>query len=196
MATIQRALIALILLAGFSGCSFENPLSGPNKDLNTWLLGVWEHKTEKGQVYRATITPKTGDRYWVNIQKLGTKKSLTKVYQFEGWISRVGNSRFLTLQCLESPGDIAPDSYVFAHYQVLDQHNIRIRIPQIDADPSASSYELRKAVRARLKDNSLYPDKGSDWLRISEVYWSTTDEPQPYQPLRDPLPKEEKAENP
>jgi hypothetical protein len=92
------------------------------------------------------------------------------------------------MKCLESPGDLTPDTYVFVHYQVLDQLHVRMRIPQIDADPSASSYQLRKEVRAKLRDRTLYPDAGSDWQKVSEVYWATGDEPQPFQPLRFPEP--------
>ncbi len=193
MGTTTRALILIATIALLAGCNFENPLtSHPSKDLNSWLLGVWEYKDEKGIVHKATVSPKTGDRYWVNVQKLGTRRSPTKVYVFEAWISRVGNSSFLTLQALQTPGDIPVDSYSFVHFQVLDQNHVRIRIPQLGSDPSASSYELRKEIRYRLKDNSLYSDAGSDWARISEVYWSTGDEPQPFQPLRFPETKFDK----
>lgn len=187
MGNTTRALIVIATLAFLVGCQFENPLtSHPSKDLNTWLLGVWEYKDDKGIVHKATVTPKTGDRYWVNVQKLGKRNSPTKVYVFEAWISRVGNSSFLTLRALEIPGDIPTDTYAFVHYQVLDQNHVRIRVPQLGSDPSASSYELRKEIRFRLKDGSLYSDAGADWSKISEVYWSTGDEPQPFQPLRFP----------
>lgn len=175
----------LTLLGG--GCSFENPLtSSPSKDINSWLLGVWEHKDEKGQSYRATVVPQSGDRYWVNVQTLGKSRTQKKSYQFDAHISRVGRSNFLTLKCISSSGNPVPGNYSFAHYQVLDQNHVRIRIPAIEAEPSASSYELRKEVRAKLKDNSLYPDQGSDWTRTSEVHWSGDDLPQPFQPLRYP----------
>jgi hypothetical protein len=187
MGTTTRALILIAALAFLAGCNFENPLtSHPTKDLNTWLLGVWEYKDEKGIVHKATVTPKTGDRYWVNVQTLGTRKSAKKVYVFEAWISRVGNSSFLTLQALETSGDIPLDGYSFVHFQVLDQNNVRIRVPQLGSDASATSYELRKEIRTRLKDGSLYSEERSDWTRVSEVYWSTGDEPQPFQPLRFP----------
>lgn len=175
---------ALVLL---SGCGFENPLtSSPSKDLNTWLLGVWEHETEKGESFRTTVTPKTGDRYWVTIQKLAKSGKPARSMSFEAYISRVGRSNFLTLKCLDGGPEIAEGQYAFVHYQVLDQNGVRIRIPGLEADPSASSYQLRKEIRAKVKAGTLYPDIGSNWRRISEVYWATGDEPQPMQPLRFP----------
>lgn len=181
---LPALLGALVFL---TGCGFENPLTGwPSKDLNTWLLGVWEHKNEKGESFRATVTPKTGDRYWVTVQKLGKAGKPARSMSFEGYISRVGRSNFLTLKCLEGGQEIAEGQYAFVHYQVLDQNGVRIRVPGLEAGPSATGYQLRKEIRAKVKAGTLYPDIGTDWRRISEVYWSTGDEPQPMQPLRFP----------
>ncbi|GAB4174925.1 MAG: hypothetical protein Fur0032_14660 [Terrimicrobiaceae bacterium] len=181
---LPALLGALVFL---SGCGFENPLTGrPSKDLNTWLLGVWEHKSEKGERFRAIVTPKTGDRYWVTVQKLAKSGKPARSMSFEAYISRVGRSNFLTLKCLEGGPEIAAGRYAFAHYQVLDQNSVRIRLPALDADPSASGYQLRKEIRAKVKDGTLYPDIGTAWQRISEVYWAKGDEPQPMQPLRFP----------
>jgi len=185
---VSLALLALALITGMTGCRFDNPLSGSSsKDLNSWLLGVWEHKDDKGKVlYRSTVTPKSSGRYWVRIQKPGGGPS--KNYLFEAWISRVGRSSFLTLLSVEGPSEMPPGSHAFAHYQVLDQNNVRIRIPQLESPPEASSMQLRKEVRKRLKEESLYPDPGTNWQRVSEVYWSGDDAPQPFQPLRFPTP--------
>ena len=38
-----RALALLLLCTLLTGCYFEHPLTGgPSKDINSWLLGVWE----------------------------------------------------------------------------------------------------------------------------------------------------------
>ena len=42
----------------------------------------------------------TGDRYFVSFQLPRAQKSAArKVWEFEGWISRVAYSRFLSLKC-------------------------------------------------------------------------------------------------
>ena len=71
-----RALAWLLLSTLLTGCFFEHPLtSGPSKDINSWLLGVWEGTDSKGRTYRARIVPITGDRYYVSFRSLGRKKA-------------------------------------------------------------------------------------------------------------------------
>ncbi len=181
-----RALALLCTLLG--GCYFDYPLTGePSKDINSWLLGVWEHKDAKGRVYRARVVPVTGDRYFVSFQARGRKERDKKVWEFEGWISRVAYSRFLSLKCNVSSGEVPEGGFVFVNYQVIDQNTVIIRPLQLDSPPETSSYELRAEVRRRLKEGSLMPVEGARWTRISEVYWEPgyTGE-QPFQPLRFP----------
>ena len=194
MPIYSRVLAVLAAVAFLAGCSFEHPLTKyPSSDLNTWLLGVWEHTGEKGEKYRAQVTPQTSDRYWIVVEKAGKTRAQTKTYRFSAHISRVGNSKFLTLECLEGAGDLPDGRFVFAHHQVLDQNHLRIRIPQLDSPPEASGYQLRKEIRRKLRDNSLYPDPGTVWNRTSEVYWAESDGLQPKQALRFPIEDERKA---
>ena len=181
-----RALALLCTL--LAGCYFDHPLTGgPLKDINSWLLGVWEHKDAKGRVYRARVVPVTGDRYFVSFQAGGRKARDKKVWEFEGWISRVAYSRFLSLQCNVSSGEVPEGGFVFVNYQVIDQNTVITRPLQLDSSPETSSYELRDEVRRRLKEGSLMPVEGARWTRVSEVYWEPgyTGE-QPFQPLRFP----------
>jgi hypothetical protein len=188
-----RALAWLLLCTLLTGCFFEHPLTGgPSKDINTWLLGVWESKDSKGRAYRARVVPITGDRYFVSFQVLGRKKVPTKVWQFEGWISRVAYSPFLSLQCTASSGEVPEGAFVFANYQVMDQNTVVTRRLELGSPPEATSQQLREELRQRLKDNSLTPDEGLKWTRISEVYWDPNyTEEQPFQPLRFPTPRPE-----
>ena len=166
-----RALALLLLCTLLAGCYFENPLTGgPSKDINSWLLGVWEHKDTKGRTYRARVVPITGDRYFVSFQVLGRRKE-KKVWEFEGWISRVSYSRFLSLKCSVSSGDVPEGAFVFVNYQVVDQNTVITRRLEIDSPPEATSQQLRAEVRQRLKEDSLMPAEGLRWKRISEVYW-------------------------
>lgn len=183
-----RAFALLLFSVLLAGCYFDHPLTtGPSADINTWLLGVWEHKDEKGKVFRAGVMPLTGDRYTIWFRALGKRPSDTKEWRFEAWHSRVGNSTFLTLKCEKSAGEVPVDAFVFAHAQVLDQTHVIMRPLQIDVGPEATSFELRKEVRAKLKDRALLPELGSTWTRIAEVYWRPSDEGEgSFQPIRFP----------
>ena len=183
-----RALALLSLCTLLAGCYFDHPLTGgPLKDINSWLLGVWEHKDAKGKVYRARVVPLTGDRYFVSFQAAGRKGRDKKVWEFEGWISRIAYSRFLSLKCNVSSGEVPEGAFVFVNYQVIDQNTVIIRPVQLDSPSETASYELRAEVRRRLKEESLMPAEGAKWERTSEVYWEPgyTGE-QPFQPLRFP----------
>jgi len=188
MRTNLRALALLLFSVLLAGCYFDHPLtSGPSDDLNTWLLGVWESKDDKGRTIRAGVVPLAPDRYTVWYRILGKRPQDTKEWRFEAWPSRVGNSTFLSLKCEKSGGEVPVGAYVFLHYQVLDQLRLITRPLQLDSGPEATSYELRKEVRAKLKERSLLPEMGTVWMRIAEVYWRPGDEGDgSFQPTRFP----------
>ncbi len=184
-----RALALLLFSVLLAGCYFDHPLTGsPSKDINTWLLGIWEHKDEKGKIYHTQITPLTGDRYAVSFRSVAKNPRDTKLWTFEGWTSRVGNSLFLNLKCLTSAGEVPEGGFVFVHYQVIGQNEVIIRPLQLDMPSDSSSYHLRVQIRRQLKEKTLLPIEGAAWKRISEIYWNRGDEwtPQPNQPLRYP----------
>ena len=171
-----------------AGCHFDNPLtSRPSKDLNTWLLGVWECKGKDGKVSSLRVTPIAADRYSFRASIPGKTPKDLKKYEFEGWISHVEDTNYLTLRCQLSPGDIPVGSYVFFHSQLLDQNNVRLRWLQLDVPPSATSRELRNEVRLRSKDRLLYdPSKSTDWKRVEEVVWTKDGETPSFKPIRNP----------
>jgi len=188
------AAFAVVLLGG---CYFDNPLtSESSKNLNTWLLGVWEHTDEKGKVSRIMVTPVTESRYFVKAAIAGKGPRDVKKYDFEGWTSRVGDTLFVTLKALETRGDIPTGAHVFCQVQLLDQNNIRIRTLQLDSSPSTSSFELRKEVRAKLKAQTLYAEKSTKWRRVEEVFWSMDGEDPAFRPIRNPVFGLEPVQNP
>ena len=199
----MRFLALALALLTFAGCSYKYPLTGgPSKDINTWLLGIWEHKDEKGNVYRASVQPLTGDRMTVWFRALGKTPKQTKQWKGEAWISRVGHANFLTIKCLESADDFPVDAFTFVHYQVLDQNHVATRPLQLDGMAEATSFQLRKEVRKKWKEKTLLPQDGALWTRIAEVYWDKSgQEEQPFIPPRyvpppDPaLQKSEKQES-
>lgn len=189
MKFLLRHIPVVLLVLTLSGCYFDHPLTGgPSKDVNTWLLGVWESKDDKDRVSRVMVTPIQADRYAVQLAVPGKKPKEIKRYEFEAWSSRVGDTRFLTLRCLESPGDIPTGAHVFAQVQLLDQNHVRTRGLNLGSAASASSYELRKEVRGKLKDLSLYEGAPSiGWTRVEEVFLSTDGSDPAFKPLRNPM---------
>lgn len=189
MRFLLRLVPAVFLALSFSGCYFDHPLTGgPSKDVNTWLLGVWESKDEKGRISRVMVTPMTPDRYAVQLAAPGKSPRDIKRYEFEAWPSRVGDTLFLTLRSLESPGDIPTGAHVFLQAQLLDQGHVRTRGLKLDSAPSASSFELRKEIRSKLKARTLYEGAQSVvWTRVEEVFWSTDGRDPAFKPLRNPM---------
>jgi hypothetical protein len=166
---------------------FRHPLTGgPFKDVNSWLLGVWEHKDARAGCIAQGSSLSQGTLFR-GFQSGGRKARDKKVWEFEGWISRVAYTRFLSLKCNVSSGEVPEGGFVFVNYQVIDQNTVIIRPLQLDSPPETLSYDLRAEVRRRLKEGSLMPVEGATWKRVSEVYWEPgyTGE-QPFQPLRFP----------
>jgi hypothetical protein len=83
MRILLRSVLAILPLL-LAGCFFENPLtSKPSENLNTWLLGEWEHRDKNGAVSRAVVTPLSGDSY--NVQVSIAKRGLRRSYHFKSW---------------------------------------------------------------------------------------------------------------
>jgi hypothetical protein len=185
-----RALAVVAATVLMAGCYFDHPLTGnSSKELNSWLLGVWEYKDAKGKVYRAAMIPRSGGRYQVWFRAIGKRPKDTKEWQFEAWVSRVGSGNFLTFRCVQSAGEVPEGAYVFAHYQVLDQNHVALRPLDLDKEFDTSSYRLRVEIRRKLKQNTLLPvEAGAVWTRIAEVYWDpeSGDDPS-FTPLRFPV---------
>ena len=184
-----RLVPAVFFALTLVGCYFDHPLTTiPSKVINTWVLGVWESTDDKGRVSRVMVTPLKGDRYTVQLAVPGKKPKEMNRYEFEAWPSKVGDTLFLSLRCQASPGDIPTGSHVFAQVQLLDQNHVRTRGLNLDSPPSASSFDLRKEVRNKLKDHSLYQGTPSvAWSRVAEVFWSTKGEDPAFKPIRNQM---------
>ena len=189
MRFFARLVPGVFFVLTLAGCFFDHPLTTvPSKDMNTWVLGVWESTDDKGRVSRVMVTPIKADRYAVQLTVPGKKPKEVKRYEFEAWPSKVGDTLFLSLRCLTSPGDIPTGSHVFAQVQLLDQNHVRTHGLQLDSPSSASSFELRKEVRNKLKDHSLYTGTPSvAWSRVAEVFWSTNGGDPVFKPIRNQM---------
>ena len=185
-ATRIALLFVPFLLAG---CWFQNPLTPVgSENLNTWFLGEWQHKDRNGAISRALVTPISSDLYLVQVSMAG--KGGRREYELQAWTSRVGNSVFLTMRSIKNSANLPEGAYVFAHSQMLDQNTLRLRQIQLGSPANATSLELRKEIRSRLKDGSLFADGAeADWKRIGEVYWSHDGQTGAFEPIRYKVPK-------
>jgi hypothetical protein len=188
MTFLFRTVSAAVLGLALSGCFYDNPLTGgPTKGVNTWILGVWETTNDKGETARVKVAPTASDRYSVEFSAPSKKPGEGARYRFDMWPSQVGGTLFLTLACTESSGKIPTGAHVFVQAQLLDQNSIRTRGLKLDASPSASSYELRKEIRAKLRDLSLYEGaESAAWSRVEEVVWAKDGATLTFQPIRNP----------
>lgn len=188
MKNIARFFPAVFLALALAGCKFDHPLTdSPSKGINTWLLGVWEAKDDDGRVTRVKVAPVKSDLYSVQVTETKKNQKEPKRYEFQAWPSRVGGTLFLSLRCVSSPGDVPAGSHVFAQVQLLGQNDVRVHGLSLDSSPAASSYELRKEVRAKLKDRSLYEGAPSVvGVRVEEVVWSADGSDPTFKPIRNP----------
>jgi hypothetical protein len=177
---------ALVLMAlCFFGCRFENPLTpSPSEDVNTWLLGEWELE-EKGGKSTAVVAPLSGDRYSIHVSLAPKGGNARREYDFEAWASRVGNSTFYSLRSLTNSGNLPEGAYVFLHAQMIDQVTVRLRPLQLSSSQEATAKELRKEVRSRLNDGTLYEEgSAKNWKRVDEIYSTKEGETGLFKPLR------------
>jgi hypothetical protein len=106
-------------------------------------------------------------------------------YDFEAWASRVGNSVFFTLRSLKNTSNLPEGSHIFVHTQMIDQVTVRLRPLQLDSPENATGLELRREIRSKLKEGTLYAaDSAKDWKRVAEVYWTKEGETGLFKPLR------------
>ena len=108
----------------------------------------------------------------------GRRKSDRKIWEFEGWISRVAYSRFLSLKCSVSSGEVPEGAFVFVNYQVIDQNTVITRRLELDSSPEATSQQIeRKCVSGEVPLIPIRPLKDPKFIGIV-----TQTEEQPFQP--------------
>lgn len=169
----MKFLLLLPFLGGLlllSGCLYDHPPSKPASQIDTWLLGDWEAQDQNGKNYSATLTPKDNTHYHVTFYDQSSPS------EFEGWISRVGKVKFLTLRSL-NPSSPQHKKYLFLYYEMLQPtkppingvgtRQIRIKEPQLASSArSLDSYHLRQSIQKALnKGTLLAPTDGVIWRK-------------------------------
>lgn len=178
--TKLRNLLALLLLAGLSGCLYDQPLtSHPSTNIDTRFLGVFEFKErvrkrdgdgeEEDKIQRVAILPHSESRYLIYYRDYSKKPVQTLT--FIGWISRVDQAYYLTFRD-ETPGSETFGRYGFVGFDWKWPGNFMIFAPDVAGFEGAKSpFAMRQILRKKRKDGSLFPYQGTYWTRIARIWW-------------------------
>jgi len=170
--------LLLVVIFSLSGCLYDSAPSQPASQIDTWLVGSWITQDKSGKFFEAVVTPQTNTRYHVSI--CNKDKNATHPWEFEGWISRVEDVKFLTLSSL-STDPRYHGKYLFFHYELIppekeppsgvSERRMRLIDPQLPTSThSLDPYHLRQAIRLALHQGTLLMPQGSSiWTRTGSV---------------------------
>jgi hypothetical protein len=166
------ALLGVFLL---SGCLYDNPPSGPSRNIDTWLVGQWQSKDKQGHTFKVIVSPALAPTISLGKEIDGLVASSTRYrislsgvrggdQEFEAWISRVDSFAILVVKSLNQGNSYG--KYALYHYELLAPGTpppggigaTRIRLSELQLDESCrslDSYKLRAAIRQSLKDGTL-----------------------------------------
>ncbi len=193
---VRPALALAVAVLLLTGCLFDTPItSNASTNIDTRLLGVFEYKqlvdrdaTETVEVieivdgeeviqvveppmiiHRVAILPRDEDTYWIYYRNFG--QTPAKVLRFIGWISRVDGDYYLSFQD-DTAGSQAFGKFAFAKAEWIYPGNFAVSSPNMQGmENAATPYEMRRALRARLKEDTLFPYEPTPWNKIARVYW-------------------------
>jgi len=172
--------LALGFLGLLSGCLFDSPLTTTaSTNLDTRLLGVFEYVEDSTRevngesvtvtkIHRVASLPKNEDEYTIYYRVSGDGP--TKTAQFTGWISRVKEQYYLNVRD-DTPGSPTIGKFAFAEFEWIWPADIRTTSLDLKGLETATPFQLREAVRQKLKDGTLTPYEGTRWTRIARIYW-------------------------
>ena len=168
-------LTLLLGIALLSGCLYDNPPSGPSRNIDTWLVGQWETKDKANHTLKATVAPAqlTSTPFGREIDGIVASPTRYRItlsglrgggQEFEAWISRVDNFMILVVKSLNQGNSYG--KYALYHYELLAPGTpppggigaTRIRLSELQLDESCQSldsYKLRAAIRQALKEGTL-----------------------------------------
>jgi hypothetical protein len=185
----RSAAVFAVLLVGLmlGGCLYDAPLSEfPSTNIDTRLLGIFEYnepvkKTADGvevistRVHRVAVVRQDVNRYTILYRNVTDAPK--KILRFTGWISRVDTKYYLTIRD-DTDGAPTFGKFGFVRYQWTWPSSIIISAPSISPEEATSPFKLRQAVRAKLKQDALFPFEPILWERVERTWWDVkSDDP-------------------
>lgn len=180
---ILPLLLLPVLALGLSGCLFDQPLTAwsnlTSPAIDSRLLGVFEFKQngkkpdDPAIIHRAAVLPLGPNRYVIYYRDFSKKPA--KTLKFVGWLSRVDNATYLSLED-QTEGSPTFGQHSFARYQWEFPGNFLISAPNVpEAANAANPYRVRRALRAQLKAGSAFPFEATYWKKIARIWWNPRD---------------------
>lgn len=191
-----RHPLALLLIAllplGLGGCLFDHPLTSPENvtspNLDSRFCGVFEFreakdkkrsrpvmgdtgsfKPEEYNLHRLAVLPLSPARYVIYYRDFSKKPART--LKFRGWISRVDNGYYFSFQD-ETEGATSQGKYGFFRFVWTYPGDFLLYAPDANLFAGArSSYEMRKILRAGLRNDTAFPYEGTYWKKIARIWW-------------------------
>lgn len=179
---IAAAFLAVVILP-LAGCLYDSPLTAQaSTNLDTRLLGVFEYKQSptapddatgddrpKFIIHRVALIPRTEDTYWIFYRNFG--ETPAKTLRFIGWISRVDQKYYLSIQD-DTAGSATFGKFSFVKFDWSFPGNFTVSSPNMqDLENVATPFEMRKGLRARLAEGTLFPYEATPWDKIARIYW-------------------------
>jgi hypothetical protein len=163
MKYLYSLTLLLLAILSLTSCLYEAPPSKPTSQIDTWLLGQWITQDKSGKIFQAVITPIDNIHYQVTFSD--QDQANAHPWEFEGWISRVGNIKFLTLRALTA-NPRYHNKYLFLHYELitpeknpensLPKRCMRISEPQLTtSELHLDSYHLRQVITKKINAGTL-----------------------------------------
>jgi hypothetical protein len=187
---LPALLAALTIAMSQSGCLYDSPLtSAPSTNIDTRLLGVFEFdenyderssrkrgeeageeeaREEKRKVMRVAILPLDEDHYRILYRDL-SKKPL-RTLEFRGWISRVDEDYYLTLEDT-TEGSPTFGKYAWVKFGWRWPGDFYVSTPDIAGFENVTPYEMRKAVRLKRNGGTLFPFASTYWRKLDRIWW-------------------------
>jgi hypothetical protein len=201
------ALLLLVLVPlGLGGCLFDHPLTNPENltspNLDSRFTGVFEFREPKDKtkekekskkadkkkdkdepidnpddynIQRMAVLPVSANHYVIYYRDFSKKP--TQTHKFLGWISRVDQDYYISFQD-ETDGSPSRGKYGFFKFVWEFPGDFRLYAPDAkEFEGATSSYQMRRLLRAKLRNNTAFPYEATEWKKIARIWWNPLEKP-------------------
>lgn len=200
------ALLLLALLPlGLGGCLFDHPLTSPanvtSPNLDSRFCGVFEFRDPKDKskkpdasdkskkkgkdavpdnpddyyIHRLAVLPVSANHYVIYYRDFSKKPA--KTLKFNGWISRVDNDYYFSFQD-ETEGAPSFGKYGFFKFVWEFPGDFQLFTPNAkEFEGATSSYQMRRILRAKIREGTAFPYESTEWKKIARVWWNPLAKP-------------------
>lgn len=155
---------------------FTKPPQGPDRSLNTWLLGVWEttapsptNPAAPPSSWSLTLAPRSSDTMAFTLRQNSPSIPPQPPATGTAWTAGVGDARLLILH-FDQPENPALPALTLG-WQLLDPLTLRLRPITLSEQPNPSSpFALRTHIRREFRQGRLFAT-GLLWKKSADITW-------------------------